>query len=129
MTYNAATADRVRERLESRADFSEKKMFGGLAFLLAGNMCCGVWQDFLICRVGPDAYAECLTRPGAGEFDITGRPMKGWVMVAPNGFATDRALQRWIAQAADFAASLPAKAAASRSPKRSTPPPRRRRLR
>lgn len=109
MAYNVETADRVRELLETRPTFSEKKLFGGMGFLLGGNMCCGVWRDFLICRVGPAAYDECLQLPGAGEFDITGRPMKGWVMVAPEGFAADRVLKKWVDRAAKFAGTLPEK--------------------
>jgi hypothetical protein len=84
-------------------------MFGGVGFLLGGNMCVGVWKEFLIVRVGPEAHEECLAEPGAKEFDITGRPMSGWVMVAPEGFETDDELKGWVAKATRFVQSLPAK--------------------
>ena len=79
MTYNAATADRVRERLESRADFSEKKMFGGIAFFLDGNLCVGVWNDSLMVRVGLEAYQAALAEPYVSIFGPVKRPMRGWV--------------------------------------------------
>jgi TfoX/Sxy family transcriptional regulator of competence genes len=87
----------------------EKKMFGGIGYMLQGNMACGVNQDTLIVRVGPDLYEEALSRPHTRVFDMTGRPMKGWVVVAPEGIEEDDDLDQWIQQGVDFALSLPAK--------------------
>ncbi len=84
-------------------------MFGGVGFLLNGNMCVGVWKDSLIARVGPDQYTDALQRPFAGEFDITGRAMKGWVLIAPEGVDADDQLTDWIQLALAFARTLPAK--------------------
>ena len=109
MAYDEGAAQRVREALDERDDVTEKKMFGGLAFLLGGNMCLGVVGEELMVRVGPDAYAEALERPHAREMDFTGRAMKGFVYVATEGFDADAALADWIARGVAFAGSLPAK--------------------
>lgn len=87
----------------------EKKMFGGVGFLLAGNMACGVHTDGLIVRVGPNAYAAALTRPHAAPFDMTGRPMTGWVRIAAAGCADDAVLREWVEQAVHFVLTLPPK--------------------
>jgi hypothetical protein len=84
-------------------------MFGGIAFMLQGNMCCGVMKDDLMVRVGPDAHTEALGRPNAREFAMSGRPMPGWVLVTPDGVATDEGLRDWVQRGVDFARSLPAK--------------------
>lgn len=84
-------------------------MFGGVGFLLNGNMCCGVWKEFLILRVGTDMHSELLRKEFVREFDITGRAMRGWIMVEPEGFKDRRALRRWIQHAIDFVQTLPAK--------------------
>lgn len=84
-------------------------MFGGVAFLLHGNMLVGVWKDMLIVRLGPEKGNEALREPHVREFDIIGRPMKGWVMVEPDGVEDDRQLQSWIARATEFVSTLPAK--------------------
>jgi TfoX/Sxy family transcriptional regulator of competence genes len=84
-------------------------MFGGLAVLLNGNMFVGVWQTSLIARVGPDAYQEAISKPHAKEFDVTGRPMTGWIMVDPEGVDSDDQLKDWIEQAWKFVSKLPAK--------------------
>lgn len=109
MPYNELTAERIRRQLARNRQIVEKKMFGGLGFLLSGNMCVGVWKDSLIVRVGPDQYATCLAEPFAGEFDITGRPMRGWVMVAPAGFETPEQLVAWLDRALEFVSTLPEK--------------------
>jgi TfoX/Sxy family transcriptional regulator of competence genes len=109
MPYDEETAERVRTLLEPRGMYVEKKMFGGLGFLLGGNMCCCVWKEFLILRVGPEAYADALARPATREFDVTGRPMTGWVMVEPDGFEDRADLKRWLELAATFVARLPIK--------------------
>ncbi|MEX2188392.1 MAG: TfoX/Sxy family protein [Pirellulales bacterium] len=109
MPFDEEAAERVRHALEPRGAFVEKKMFGGMGFLLGGNMCCGVWKEFLILRVGPDAYDAALEQPAVREFDITGRAMKGWVMVEPPGYENAAELRRWLRAAAEFVATLPIK--------------------
>lgn len=85
-------------------------MFGGLAFLLRGNMCVGVHRDDLIVRADPDEGARALSEPGVRPFDLTGRPMKGWLMIEAKACATDGALRRWLDAGVTFASSLPPKA-------------------
>jgi hypothetical protein len=109
MAYNETLAHRVRAVVSDRPGLSEKKMFGGLAFMLNGNMCCGIVKEELMVRVGPDQYEAALARPHARRMDFTGRPMKGMVYVAEPGFAADETLAEWVAMGADFAGSLPAK--------------------
>lgn len=106
MAYDERVARRVRGALAKRPDVVEKKMFGGLAFLLHGHMCCGVVGDELMVRVGPTAYDAALSRPHAREMDFTGKPLRGFVYVAPAGFASTGALRAWVARAVDFASSL-----------------------
>lgn len=109
MAYDAGLAERVRPLLRRRKGFSEKKMFGGVGYLLSGNMCVGVWKKFLILRVGPDYYETALSDPYAREFDITGRAMRGWVMVEPAGVEADADLLEWVDQAVKFVRTLPVK--------------------
>ena len=111
MAYDEVLAGRVRRALSRRRGVSEKKMFGGLAFMLHGHMCCGVVKDRLMVRVGPKAYEHALAEPHARPMDFTGRPMTGMVFVAPAGLATDAALARWIGRAVAFGSSLPPKKA------------------
>jgi hypothetical protein len=107
MPYDAGLAQRLRESLTDVPDLSEKKMFGGLAFLVAGNLCVGVIGDELVARVGPDGFPAAVERAGARVFDFSGRPMKGWVMVRPEGFEDDDALGDWVGRSLTFARSLP----------------------
>ena len=109
MAYDEGLAQRIREALEDCTDVSEKKMFGGLAFLLSGNMCVGVVKSEMMVRVGPDHYEEAVRQPHARKMDFTGRPMKGFVYVACNGFESDADLRRWISHSVRFAGSLPRK--------------------
>ena len=109
MAYDEGLAERIRDVLSDRADLVEKKMFGGVGFMLQGNMACGVNQDDLIVRVGPEKYEEALARSYVKEFDMTGRPMKGWVVVTASGYEDDEALESWIAEGVQFALSLPPK--------------------
>jgi TfoX/Sxy family transcriptional regulator of competence genes len=109
MAYDLGLAQRVRELLEEWPGYEEKKMFGGLAFLIYGNMAGGIIKDELIVRVGPAACADALRRPGVRPFDLTGRAMAGWVMVAPAACETDAELAAWVGKGAAFARSLPAK--------------------
>ncbi|MDT5040545.1 MAG: hypothetical protein QOE51_1530 [Actinoplanes sp.] len=108
MAYDDVLADRLRDRPATVAGVVEKRMFGGLAFLTHGNMTVGVHGDDLIVRLRPDATEAVLTRPGVRPFDITGRPMRGWVIVAGDRL-DDTDLDRWIAEAAAFVATLPPK--------------------
>jgi TfoX/Sxy family transcriptional regulator of competence genes len=109
MAFDEAVAERVRKALAGSPDVVGKKMFGGIAFMVRGNMCCGVIGDRLMVRVGPEGYEAALSRPHARPMDFTGRPMKGLVFVAPAGFASAGELKGWIARAMEFALSFPAK--------------------
>ena len=109
MAYSESLAARIRQLLAGRKDIVEKKMFGGVGFLLSGNMLVGVWQDSLIVRLGPAGAEAALAQPHVREFDITGRPMKGWVMVEPDGMETDGQLADWVERAVAFVSTLPAK--------------------
>jgi hypothetical protein len=109
MAYDEGLATRVREVLGDQPGLTEKRMFGGLAFLLHGNMACGVRGDDLIVRVAADDADAALGEPGAKPFDLTGRPMKGWLMVAAEGHAEDDDLRRWVGRGLAYAGSLPPK--------------------
>jgi len=109
MAYDAGVYQCTRSRLAERYGFSEKRMFGGVAFLCSGNMAIGLLGDHLIVRVGPDAMQRCLREPHTRVFDITGRTMKGWVMVAVEGLGDDEVLFAWIERGWTFAGSLPRK--------------------
>jgi TfoX/Sxy family transcriptional regulator of competence genes len=110
MPFDADLNDRLRRALGKRRGLTEKKMFGGTAFLLHGNMLVGVWREFLIARVGPEQQDAALAEPHAKPMDITGRPMRGWIMVAPEGSSRDEQLHAWIDQAVAFVATLEPKA-------------------
>jgi len=109
MAIDEAVAGRVRKALTESPDVVEKRMFGGIAFMVRGNMCCGVIGDRLMLRVGPKGYESVLSRPHVSAMDFTGRPMKGMVYVEPAGFASPRDLKTWIERAMEFVLSLPAK--------------------
>src|SRR5918995_3133558 len=98
MPYDQDLAERVRAFLASRTDVTERKMFGGLTFMIGGNMCCGVNGDELIVRLDPDREDEALARPHARPMDFTGRPMGGFITVRPDGL-TDDQLNRWVEEA------------------------------
>jgi TfoX/Sxy family transcriptional regulator of competence genes len=109
MAYDEAFAARVRDQLAARERVTERKMFGGIGFMVDGNMACGVSStDELIVRLDPDEYERALAEPPAREFDMTGRKMRGWVLVDPEGL-DDEELAGWVDAGADFAASLPPK--------------------
>lgn len=111
MPYDEKLAGRVRGTLARYDGISEKRMFGGICFILRGNMCLGVLRDDLIVRTGPDGYRQALALPHARPMDFTGRVMKGFVVVSPEGYAGGEAFARWVALGHDFAASLPPKGA------------------
>lgn len=109
MPFDEGLAERIRDLLLPRQHVTEKKMFGGLAFMLNGYMFVGILGDTLMARVGPTAYAEALRQPHTREMDFTGKPMKGYVFVSPAGIESDAALERWITLCAEFVTSLPPK--------------------
>ena len=109
MAYSKSLVERIRHLVFRQRGITEKKMFGGVCFLLNGNLLVGVWKDSLIARVGRDAYDAALLEEHVREFDITGKPMKGWVMVEPDGIDSDHQLTHWIDQASVFVRTLPGK--------------------
>lgn len=109
MAYDEDLAERVREQLATERGLAEKAMFGGVAFLLDGNMAVGLSGDELMVRVGPDRSDEALARPHTRPFDMTGRPMKGWILVGPDALGGERELGDWVAEGVAFARSLPPK--------------------
>jgi TfoX/Sxy family transcriptional regulator of competence genes len=109
MAYDEGLATRVRDAIGDRPGLAEKRMFGGLAFLVHGNMACGVRGDDLIVRIAADDADAALEEPGARPFDLTGRPMKGWLQVGSDGHAEDDDLRRWVDRGVAYATSLPPK--------------------
>lgn len=109
MAYSEALADRIRQTFGRRRGLVEKKMFGGVGFLVHGNMCVGVWKTSLIVRLDPKVAQDLLKQPHVRVFDITGRPMKGWLLVEAEGLESDVQLADWIERASVFVATLPAK--------------------
>lgn len=109
MPYNHDLADRVRRNLAGHPGMVEKRMFGGLGFMLHGNMCVGVWREFLIARIGVDEEQRALATPYAREFDITGKVMRGWVMVELDGLMNDEQIRSWTDLAIKFVETLPTK--------------------
>lgn len=110
MPFDEQLAERIRKRLGKRRGLTEKKAFGGVAFLLNGNMCCGVRGSELIVRLAPEATDAALKQPHTRLFDLSGgRPMKGWLLVENAGLARAAALGKWVATGVKYAESLPAK--------------------
>ncbi len=109
MAYDEGLAQRLSESLAGVPGLVEKKMFGGIGYMVQGNMACGVNGDDLIVRVGPDGYETALAMDDTRPFDITGRPMRGWVMVGPDGYQSDSQLKEWVKRGVEFALTLPAK--------------------
>ena len=109
MAYDEELAERVREALSDRGRVEEKKMFGGLAFMVGGHMACGVVGDDLMARIGPDAYDDAVAEPHVRPMDFTGKPLKGMIYVGPAATKNKRTLRKWVSRAADFTTSLPAK--------------------
>ena len=109
MAYDENLENRILSVVDRWHGVAAKKMFGGICHLIHGNMFCGVYQAFLILRLGEAVAGEALRRQDTRPFDITGRPMKGWVMVAPEGLETEDALVGWLEKARAFALTLPAK--------------------
>ena len=109
MAYNEELADRVREIVSRKKGIEEKKLFGGVGSLLNGNILVCVWKEFLIVRLGPEEGTKALKEKFVIPFDITGKPMKGWVMIVPDGVEEDAQLKKWIQRAMKFVETLPAK--------------------
>jgi TfoX/Sxy family transcriptional regulator of competence genes len=109
MPYDEGLETRIKKVVSNWAHTDAKKMFGGICHLLHGNMFCGVYKDFLILRLGEENTRKALASPFVKPFDITGRVMKGWVMVEDKGFTTDDQLEAWLNQARGFVETLPAK--------------------
>ena len=109
MAYDEGLVERVRGVLDECQDVSEKRMFGGIAFMVRGHMCVGVSDSRLMVRVGADAHAELAGQPHARPMDFTGRPLKGFLYVAPAGIERDADLERWVGHALRYVSSLPAR--------------------
>ena len=109
MAFDQELADRVRELLSPREGLTERRMFGGIGFMLNGNLLVGVRKDSLLVRLGPEQGEEALKEAHVSEFNITGRSMKGWVLVAPEGIEQDDQLSGWIQRALEYVGQLPTK--------------------
>lgn len=96
MPFNEKLNDRIREAMATVPTVEEKRMFGGICYMVDGKMCIGVATDEMMCRIGPDAYEQALERHGCREMDFTGKPMKGYVFVSEEGCKTKRDLDYWI---------------------------------
>src|SRR5438132_13462997 len=122
MAYDEEVAGRIRKLLAARPDVHEQKLMGGLCFMVRGHMCCAVsGRGGLLVRVGPDAYPSMLREPHAAEVEMRGRPMTGYVRVAPEGYATGARLKKWVTRGVDFVTTLPKRTAAKnkrKAPKR-----------
>lgn len=109
MAFDESLAQEIRAELGSQPRLTEKEMFGGIAFMVNGNMAVGVSGDELMVRVGKEAHDEFVSLPGARPFDKSGRPMRGWLSVAPEGFPTPKRFAEWVRRGVAFAESLPPK--------------------
>jgi TfoX-like protein len=118
MAYDEDLAQRVRTALSRRRGVSEKKMFGGLCFMVGDAMCCGIVRDELMARVGPERYDKALAEPGARPMDFSGKPMVGFVFVGGPGIQSAAALGKWMGWCAEFASALPPKKKRSRATSR-----------
>lgn len=109
MAYDELLAERLRDALRRRRGVTEKRMFGGLAFMVHGNMCCGIVKDELMVRVGKDAYDDALSQKHARPMDFTGKPLTGMVYVGKKGFARQDDLKAWVERGMKFVKTLPKK--------------------
>ena len=109
MAFNDKLADRIRKQLAGQKGLTEKKMFGGIGFLLNGNMCCGVIGEDLVLRLDPAQTGEALAHKHTRIFDFSGKPMKGWIYVGPKAVETESDLKGWVEIGLKYAASLPSK--------------------
>ncbi|MCI0544240.1 MAG: TfoX/Sxy family protein [Actinobacteria bacterium] len=109
MAYDEALADDIRARIGTRPDVTEREMFGGIAFMIGGHMAVGVSGEELMVRVGKEAHDEAVARRGARIFDLSARPIRGWIVVSAEGFPTEADLDAWVSQGVAYAESLPPK--------------------
>ena len=109
MAYDRVLTERIRKAIGRREGVSEKQMFGGIGFLVNGNMCCGVHRTELMVRLDPKTTETALGQAHTRVFDLTGRPMRGWILVASEGLATDDDVALWVDRGFQFAQSLPRK--------------------
>lgn len=109
MAYDVVLAERIARLLDGQSHATQKQMFGGVCFLVHGNMCCGVTGNKLMVRVGPEQYEFALRKPHAAPMDFTGRPMRGFIFVRPQGLQNRQALKVWVDLGVRYAKSLPAK--------------------
>lgn len=109
MAYDQELAERIRAVIGNPASLTEREMFGGVGFMIHGNMAVGVIENDLMVRIAKDQTDQLLAEPGARVFDFTGRPMKGWLLVGSKGFSTDQAFEQWVRRGVEYALSLPAK--------------------
>ena len=109
MPYNEDLDARIKKMVSRWKNTTDKKMFSGVCHLINGNMFCGVHKDSLILRLGEKTSLEAMATKHVREFDITGKPMRGWVMVAEEGYRNDKDLRAWLDKAKKFANTLPAK--------------------
>lgn len=116
MAYNELLADRIREALVDLPIVEEKKMFGGVCFMVNGKMCIGVLKDNMMCRIGPEAEEAALEKRGCRPMDFTSRPMKGYVYVSEEGWKTKKEFESWVKLCLNF--NLVAKASTKAKPKR-----------
>ena len=121
MAYDTKLASRIRDALKGRADMVEKEMFGGVAYLLNGNMAVGIVKDDLMVRVGADAHDDALSRPHTRPMDFAGRPMRGMVYVAPAGVKAASALDEWVRRGVEHTLTLPPKKAKVKAAKTTAP--------
>jgi TfoX/Sxy family transcriptional regulator of competence genes len=120
MAYDEQLADRIRAELANARDVVERKMFGGIAFMVSGSMAVGIIGNDLMARVGPEGYERALAKPHAGVMMFTGRPMRGFVLVEAKGIATRAALKKWVAECAAVARRQPKKTAKKKTKKKKT---------
>src|SRR5262245_51012954 len=109
MAYDEKLAERIRQNFSGRRDVIERKMFGGLAFMVRGHMCCGIVGDELMVRIGPENFEAALSEKHVREMDFTGRPLRGMIYVAAPGLASNKQLAKWIDRGLQFVTSLPKK--------------------
>jgi hypothetical protein len=126
MAYDAQLAARIDHAVRDWRGFSTKKMFGSIGWMLKGNICAGIWKDSLIVRCGPTDWTALLREPHVAEFDITGRSMKGWLLIRPAAIADDGALNEWLQRSRSFVRTLPAKPTATKKKTRSAKIPTKR---
>jgi TfoX/Sxy family transcriptional regulator of competence genes len=109
MPYDEPLAERVQALIGKHRGVTEKRMFGGLAFMLQGNMCCGVMKDRIMLRLGPEGVEAALKEPHTAPMDFTGKPIKSMVYLRPEGYESDADLEKWVETAVRFAQTLPPK--------------------